>query len=191
MCLIDDHPCLSPTAPSPSARNPRAVDNARCKIVSSHCTAVLRLRETVSHVSRTPPVLSISGYRSHVSNVSNKASQPSTWPASVDVHICSAHHHVRYLISSSSHFDARSCSPCLHVLKQVLSFEVRRHVAASCAIRLELCQLPCIEDTAFWSWQPYSGKLIDYEFVCRWIALWHSEAGNSRLVAIPLHPTCV
>jgi hypothetical protein len=133
MCLIDGHPCLSPTAPSPSARNPRA----RCKIVSTHCTAVLRLRETVSHASRTP-VLSISGYRSHVSNVSNKASQPSTWPAPVAVPICSAHHHVRYLISSSSHFDARSCSPCLHVLKQVLSFEVRRHVAASCAIRREL-----------------------------------------------------
>jgi hypothetical protein len=150
MCLIDDHPCLSPTAPSPSARNPRAVDNARCKIVS----AVLRLRETVSHASRTP-VLSISGYRSHVSNVSNKASQPPTWPASVNVPICRAHHHGRYLVSSSSHFDACSCPTCLHVLKQVLSFEVRRHVAASCAIRRELCRLPCIEDTAFWSWQPY------------------------------------
>jgi hypothetical protein len=174
MCLIDDHPCLSPTAPTPSARNPRAVDNARLQDCLNHCTAVLRLRETVSHASRTPPVLSISGYRSHVSNVSNKASHLSTWPASVAVPICSAHHHVRYLISSSSHYDAHSYPTCLHVLKQVLSFEVRRHVAASCAIRRELCRLPYIGDTAFWSWQPsqpYGGKLIDFELVCRWIAL--------------------
>jgi hypothetical protein len=157
MCLIDHHPCLSPTAPSPSARNTRAVDSARCKIVSYHCTAVLRVRETVSHPSRTP-VLSISGHRSLSATSATRppSLEPAlTWLASVVVPICSAHHQVRDLISSSSHFDARSCSPCLHVLRRVLSFEVRRHVAASCAIRRELCRLPWFEDTAFSNWQPY------------------------------------
>jgi hypothetical protein len=164
MCLIDDHPCLSPTAPSPSARNPRAVDNARCKIVSYHCTAAQRYSES-GKLFRMPAALLCYLYLAiGPGQRRQQQGHPAlTWLASVDVPICSTHHYIPYLISSSSQHDAPSCSSCLHVLRQVLSFEVRRHAAASCAIRRELCRLPWFEDTAFSSWQPHGDMLIDFE----------------------------
>ena len=143
MCLISSESTTHvshPTAPSPSARYPHAADNARCAMDAHH--------------SGTPNPRN--GFacqpRCCILNPAFRATsasyQRATRPASLLLAILSAqhatmHHHVPCRVSSSiSQRDPAAVVPaCFHVLKQLdkqlTSFEVRRHDAASCAIRHE------------------------------------------------------
>ena len=123
------HPCLSPTAPSPSARYPHA---ARCAMDAHH------------YGTPTPRNGFACQPRSCILNPAFRATSAS-WSAtaSLPVAILSAqhasrHHHVPRLVSScTSQRNPAAVPACLHVLKQLISFEVRRRDAASCAIRHE------------------------------------------------------
>jgi hypothetical protein len=131
------HPCLSPTAPSPSARYPRAANNARCAMDPHH------YRYSNSEKRFRMPAALLYTKFSFPGNVSIMVSNQASLPVAIlSAQHATMHHHVPCLVSSC-HLTAKSCScsclvPCLKALdKLLISFEVRRHDAASCAIRHE------------------------------------------------------
>ena len=129
------HPCLSPTAPSPSARYPHA---ARCAM-DAHHFGTPTPRNGFACQPRSC-ILNPAFRATSASWSANQASLPHRHPiyaARNDASSCS-------MPCLELHLTARSCSccscllPCLKALdKQLISFEVRRHGAASCAIRHE------------------------------------------------------
>lgn len=132
------HPCLSPTAPSPSARYPRAANNAR-SAMDAHHSGTPTPRNGFACQPRSC-ILNPAFRATSASWSANQASLPHRHPiyaARNDASSCS-------MPCLELHLTARSCSccscllPCLKALdKQLISFEVRRHAAASCAIRHE------------------------------------------------------
>jgi len=94
---------------------------------------------------------------SYPGNVSTMVSNQASLAVNVLSAQCASSCSRPYLELSLTHQDATAVPACLHVLKQVISFEVRRHDAASCAIRHELAGCRWLEDTAFWCLQPFGG----------------------------------
>lgn len=140
MCLISSESTIHvspPTAPSPSARYPRAANNARRAMDAHHSGT-----PTPRNGFACQPRSCILNPAFRATSASWSATRPAFPVAILSTQHATMHHHVPCRVSSS-HLAARSCRcscllPCLKALdKLLISFEVRRHAAASCAIRHE------------------------------------------------------